>query len=137
MLQLAQLDPGWPVTRRKMGGHDAEKCPTTRNNRGGLNSPDACMAYDLLARQELLVSHDILDDNGLAVSQCPCAGRPVFNPHSFKKFQKRFVKSLLRLDLKITGCPAHELDVAKTSLAEVNAFVQKPIEYRLNIIGSR
>jgi len=136
MLQLAQLDPGGPVRRRKVRGHDPKKRPATRNNRGGLHSPDACMAYNLPARRELLISHYVLDDNRVSASQGSCARRPVFNPHSFKISQKPFVKSPLRLDLKTTGCPTHDLDIAKTSLAEVNGSVQQPIEYRRNISTS-
>jgi hypothetical protein len=94
------------------------------------------MAYNLPARRELLVSHDVLDDDRLSVSQGSCTRGPVINPHSFKKSQKPFVKSALGLDLKITGCPTHELDIAKTRLAEVNGSAQQPIERRRNISAS-
>ncbi|SRR5579871_2731744 len=136
MLQLSQLDLGQPVRYGKVGGHDAKKCPAAGKNGGGLHAPDACTAYHRPARRELLVSHDVLDDNRMAISQGSCTRRPVLNPHSFKKSQKSFIESLLCLDLKTAGLPVHELDIAKASLAEVNASLQEPIEYRLNVSKS-
>jgi hypothetical protein len=73
-----------------------------------LHSPDASTTQNLPAKRET-PRHNVLDDNRLPASQ----GLRRLESSLVQKPQKPFVKSALRLDLKITGCPTHELDIAK------------------------